>query len=77
MPRPLGSMRRGDANAARGLDNACGDFQQTQTDGGKLGVPQRMPFRYGVAHIEQQRVVPENSIRPDSHGEGESAHDRI
>ena len=44
------------ADAACGLDDAAGDLQQTQTDGGELGVPQRIPTRDRLAQIEQQPI---------------------
>ena len=39
------------------LNDAAGDFQQTQTDGGELGLPQRIPTRDRSAQVDRRRNV--------------------
>src|ERR1700755_2563177 len=58
-----------DANAARGFDDAAGDLQETQTDGGELGVPQRIPTWDRRPQVEQPPVG--TGVQDQSHLVGE------
>ena len=44
------------ANAARGLDDPGGDFQETKTQGCELGSGQFPDFGNGVAHGQHQPI---------------------
>jgi hypothetical protein len=53
----LGTARgERNANATGHFDDAACDLQEAQADGCELGVPQRIPARDGIAHVEQQPV---------------------
>ena len=47
---------KGDADACGGLGDACGDFEEAHSQGGELGVGERMRLGDGVAHRQHQPV---------------------
>src|SRR5271163_2210782 len=50
------SCRKGETDAAGGLDDAGGDFQQPEPDGGELGRCQIAWLRNGVANGEDEPI---------------------
>lgn len=71
------SAGEGDADAAGGFDDAGGDLDEADADGGELGVPQRCGGGYGLPQLPHQPIC--GGVEDEAHlvGIGGSARGAI